>query len=174
MLLDRRALTVLKKLNKNGIDAFIVGGTVRDYLLNKKPHDYDVCYNAEISEIFRIFKGFSIYETGIKYGTVTLNFKGLLIELTRFRTEDIYLDNRHPKSVNFVSDIKTDLSRRDFTINAMALNKNKAITDIFGGKSDLEKGVPYHGEKISPRYESRRQGSRAKFQRGQRGLRRPI
>ena len=141
MLLDRKAIAVLKKLNKNGIEAFIVGGAVRDYLLNKKPHDYDICYNAEISEIYRIFKGFNIYETGIKYGTVTLKYKGLLIELTRFRTEDLYLDNRHPKQVNFVDDIAKDLSRRDFTINAMAIDKDKNITDIYGGKQDLKNGI---------------------------------
>ena len=141
MLLDQRALTVLRKLNKNGIDAFIVGGAVRDYLLKQKPHDYDICYNAEISEIYKIFKGFNIYETGIKYGTVTLNYKGLLIELTRFRTEDLYLDNRHPKQVNFVNNIEKDLSRRDFTINAMAIDKDKNITDIYGGNQDLKNGV---------------------------------
>lgn len=141
MLLDRRAITVLKKLNKNNIQAYIVGGAVRDYLLNIKPHDYDICYNAEINEIYKIFKGYPIYETGIKYGTITLNYKGLLIELTRFRTEELYLDNRHPKSVNFVDDIEKDLSRRDFTINAMALDKHKRLTDIYGGKKDLETGI---------------------------------
>lgn len=141
MLIDKRAIKVLKALNKNNIEAYIVGGAVRDYLLNLSPSDYDICYNGEIKRLYEIFKGYKIYETGIKYGTVTLNYKGLLIELTRFRSEECYLDSRHPKAVNFVNDIKADLSRRDFTINAMCLDKEKNIVDIFCGKEDLENGV---------------------------------
>ena len=141
MLIDPRALAVLKKLNKNNIEAYIVGGAVRDYLLNKRPQDYDICYNAEIKELYKIFKGHKIYETGIKYGTITLNYNGLLIELTRFRTEKGYADSRHPTKVSFVNEIKEDLLRRDFTINALALNYKGEITDEFGGKGDLEKGI---------------------------------
>ncbi len=141
MLIDRRAITVLKKLKSNNIEAYIVGGAVRDYLLRRRPSDYDICYNAEINELYRIFKGFKIYETGIKYGTVTLNYKGLLIELTRFRTEECYVDGRHPKSVNFVGNIKEDLLRRDFTINALALDYKGNVLDLFGGKNDLKNGI---------------------------------
>ena len=141
MLIDRRAKAVLKKLNKNGISAYIVGGAVRDFLLNKKPSDYDICYGAIPNDIKRLFKNHKIYETGIKYGTLTLNYKGLFIEITPFRTEQGYTDNRHPDKVKFVKNIEEDLSRRDFTINALALNCKGEILDLFGGKEDLKKGV---------------------------------
>lgn len=141
MLIARKAKAVLKKLNKNGIEAYIVGGAVRDFCLKIKPHDYDMCYNGTPNDIKEIFKDHKIYEIGIKYGTLTLDYKGLFIEITPFRTEEGYNDRRHPKTVKFVSNLKEDLSRRDFTINALALDKNGKIIDMFEGLCDLKNGV---------------------------------
>ena len=141
MLIDRRAKAVLKKLNKNGVNGFIVGGAVRDFLLNKKPQDYDICHSSTPEKIKEIFKTCKIYETGIKYGTLTLNYKGLFIEITPFRVENGYSDNRHPDNIEFVKNIEQDLSRRDFTINALALNHKGEIIDLYGGEADLKSGI---------------------------------
>ncbi len=131
---------IIKTIKKNGFEAYIVGGCVRDLLLGVTPSDYDITTNALPQQIKSIFE--KTVDTGIKHGTVTVIDKdGNLFEVTTYRTEDGYDDMRHPKNVAFVSDIKKDLSRRDFTVNAMAYNETAGLVDFFGGQKDLKKGI---------------------------------
>ena len=113
---------VLQKLNsvfeENGYEAYLVGGAVRDILMGKNPSDYDVATNAEPQEVTRIFK--KVIPTGIAHGTVTVHFMKNEIEVTTFRTESDYSDGRHPDNVAFTRNLNEDLSRRDFTMNAIA------------------------------------------------------
>ena len=130
---------IIDILNKNGFDAYIVGGCVRDNILGKMPDDYDITTNAKPEEIKKLFK--RTIDTGIKHGTVSVLFyennKPLTYEVTTFRIDGEYADNRHPKDVVFVDNLREDLLRRDFTINAMAYNDEKGLVDIFGGVCDL-------------------------------------
>lgn len=130
---------IIEKLTQNGHKAYIVGGCVRDILLGKQPDDYDVTTSATPNEVISIFD--KTIPTGIKHGTVTVMLENTPVEVTTFRTENGYADNRRPDSVNFVTDIKEDLSRRDFTVNAMAYNRKDGLIDCFGGKSDLENKI---------------------------------
>ena len=117
---------------------FLVGGSVRDYLLGRSPCDFDFCTNATPSQMQSILSNHNLITIGAKYGTIGLNIGGILCEITTFRTERNYADNRHPQSVAFESDINADLGRRDFTINAMAWDiLESQIIDIFGGMADL-------------------------------------
>ena len=113
---------ILQKLNgiftKNGYEAYLVGGAVRDMLLGKDAHDYDITTNATPEEVMRIFH--HVIPTGIAHGTVTIHFMGEEIEATTFRSESDYSDGRHPDSVSFDATLEDDLSRRDFTMNAIA------------------------------------------------------
>ncbi len=126
---------VIDSLLKKGYDAFIVGGCVRDSLMGRTPDDFDVTTSAKPEEVQKLFE--KTIPTGIKHGTVTVLVDKTPIEVTTFRTESGYSDSRHPESVSFVSDIKEDLSRRDFTVNAMAYNSLKGIIDFFGGYEDI-------------------------------------
>ncbi len=128
---------VLDRLTQNGYEAYIVGGCVRDTLLGITPFDYDITTSAKPQEIMDLFK--KTVPTGIKHGTVTVIIENEPIEVTTFRTEGIYTDSRHPENVEFVTDLKEDLSRRDFTVNAMAYNENVGLIDLFGGIKDLER-----------------------------------
>lgn len=127
---------VMEKLTLFGHKAYIVGGCVRDILMNKIPADYDIATSATPKEVISIFE--KTVPTGLKHGTVTVLIDSQPIEVTTFRTETEYTDNRHPENVEFVSDITQDLSRRDFTINAMAYNPTAGIIDCYGGKADIE------------------------------------
>lgn len=127
---------VIDRLCDNGYKAYIVGGCVRDILLGKIPHDFDVTTSAKPEEIINLFE--KTIPTGIKHGTVTVLIENEAIEVTTFRTEGVYTDNRRPDSVEFVSDLKEDLSRRDFTVNAMAYNDTEGVIDYFCGINDLE------------------------------------
>ena len=127
---------VLDKLCQNGFEAYIVGGCVRDMLMGKTPHDFDVTTSAKPEEVISIFE--KTVPTGIKHGTVTVIIDKTPVEVTTFRTETSYTDHRRPDGVKFVSSLKEDLARRDFTVNAMAYNKKSGIQDFFGGKEDLE------------------------------------
>lgn len=130
---------ILKVLHKYGYKAYCVGGCVRDSILGVSPHDWDVCTNARTDDMMRVFKKakMRVLETGIKHGTVTVlnNSKG--VEVTTFRIDGKYTDHRRPDSVIFTSDLKADLSRRDFTVNAMAYSPKDGIIDLFGGYNDL-------------------------------------
>ena len=129
--------TALTKLARNGYEAYIVGGSVRDGILGKSAHDWDICTNALPGEVLSCFKGLKVVETGVKHGTVTVFIGRSPVEITTFRVEGEYSDNRHPDKVEFVGSLKADLSRRDFTINAMAYSPQSGSVDYFGGREDL-------------------------------------
>ncbi len=134
---------IIDTLEKNGYEAYIVGGCVRDSILDNNPSDYDITTNAKPNTIKELFK--RTIDTGIKHGTVTVLFyednKPFTYEVTTYRVDGEYDDARHPKDVKFVSDLKEDLLRRDFTINAMAYNDKSGLVDEFGGLVDLEKRI---------------------------------
>ena len=122
---------------ENGHRLYIVGGAVRDYLLGRPNSDYDFCTDAKPEEVIPMFR--RVIPTGIKHGTVTVLFKGESFEVTTFRTEGAYSDQRHPDSVTFVTDLSEDLSRRDFTVNAFAADcLDGSIIDLFDGMKDLK------------------------------------
>ena len=133
------AINVLEKFNEAGYEAYFVGGCVRDYLLNDEFSDIDITTNALPDEVKQIFK--KSIDTGIQHGTVTILINGDSFEVTTFRTEDDYIDHRTPEKVEFVSDLKEDLDRRDFTINAMALDSNGKLYDYHCGERDLRNKV---------------------------------
>ena len=130
---------LLQEFNKvfedAGFEAYLVGGAVRDIFLKKKANDWDVATNAKPQEVMKLFK--FVVPTGIDHGTVTVHFKKNEIEVTTFRTESDYSDGRHPDKVEYAGHIEEDLSRRDFTMNAIAVNlKDGRIVDPYGGKKD--------------------------------------
>ncbi len=127
---------IINSLAENGFDAYIVGGCVRDILLGLTPHDYDITTNATPNEIMSVFP--HTVPTGIKHGTVTVLVENEPVEVTTFRCDGDYLDSRHPESVKFVRNLREDLSRRDFTVNAMAYNNTDGLCDLFGGQKDIE------------------------------------
>lgn len=132
---------IISRIEQNGGSAYAVGGCVRDALLKKEPYDWDITTDKTPLETERCFSEFNVIETGIKHGTVTIRLNGKNYEVTTFRTEGTYSDCRRPDSVEFVKNLKEDLSRRDFTINAMAYNDKCGIVDLFGGQSDLQKKI---------------------------------
>ena len=140
---DFNADKIIKLLNDNGYKAYYVGGCVRDALNDNVPNDFDITTDALPEETVKIFSeaGYAVIETGIKHGTVSVIMAHKPYEVTTFRTEGVYSDNRHPESVAFVRDLKEDLSRRDFTINAMAYNGNDGVIDYFSGREDLQNKI---------------------------------
>lgn len=139
--IPEHALTVVERLERYGYEAYVVGGCVRDSLLGRSPKDWDVCTNALPEEVLRVFKRFHVIKTGLQHGTVTVMVSHQPVEVTTFRIDGAYTDNRHPDSVNFVSRVEEDLARRDFTINAMAYNPTRGLVDAFGGQEDLRAGI---------------------------------
>lgn len=130
--------TALDLIERNGYSAYIVGGCVRDCAMGKEPHDWDMTTSSPPGETERIFSSFRVIPTGIKHGTVTVIIDGTQIEITTMRTDGDYLDSRHPENVSFTDDINEDLSRRDFTINAIAYNPASGAIDPFGGLEDIK------------------------------------
>ena len=127
-----------KVFEKNGFKAYLVGGAVRDIFLGQKASDWDVATNAFPQDVIRIFK--FVVPTGIEHGTVTVHFMKTEIEVTTFRTETTYSDGRHPDKVNYAATIKEDLSRRDFTMNSIAVDlKDGKIVDPYGGQKDIKR-----------------------------------
>lgn len=141
MQLPSGATEIINRLSGFGIDAYLVGGCVRDALMGKTPKDYDVAAGASPEKICNALKDFRIIETGIKHGTVTVLAAGESYEVTAFRTDGAYSDGRHPDTVSFCTNIKDDLARRDFTINAMAYSPTSGLIDPFGGEVDLKAGM---------------------------------
>ncbi len=133
--------TILHILHDHGQDAYIVGGCVRDSLLGKTPHDYDICTSAMPETVMGIFDDKFTIPTGLKHGTVTVMFGKTGYEVTTFRVDGDYSDNRHPDSVSFTRSLTEDLKRRDFTINAIAYNEEEGIIDPFNGIEDLKNGI---------------------------------
>lgn len=139
--LPGNVLAVINRLTENGYEAYAVGGCIRNFMLGTQPKDYDVTTSARPDEMKRVFEGFRTVETGIKYGTLTVISDGMPIEVTTYRVDGEYTDNRRPDNVTFTTRLAEDLKRRDFTINAMAYNPSVGIVDIFGGRQDLKKGI---------------------------------
>ena len=139
MKIPEEVQKALKILSKNGHEAFIVGGCVRDIFMGKTPSDYDITTSAGVEETAAAFSGYRIIETGIKHGTVTVIIGNMPLEITTYRIDGKYKDNRRPESVSFTTSIEEDLKRRDFTVNAMAYNEKRGLVDLFGGAEDIEK-----------------------------------
>lgn len=132
---------IIDILNSNGHKAYIVGGCVRDSFLNRNPYDWDVTTSALPEQTIECFKDYKTVLTGLKHGTVCVVIDKNPVEITTFRTEGSYCDNRHPDKVVFIDDIKEDLARRDFTINSIAYNDNEGIVDPFGGIDDIKNKI---------------------------------
>lgn len=130
---------IIKTLNIHGYEAYAVGGCVRDALLGREPKDWDITTSAKPEQVKEIFQ--RTIDTGIQHGTVTVMLEKEGFEVTTYRIDGKYEDNRHPESVEFTSNLLEDLKRRDFTINAMAYNEEKGVIDAFEGIHDLEQGV---------------------------------
>lgn len=129
---------LLNRLDANGFEAYAVGGCVRDSLLGLSPHDWDIATSALPEETERVFADRRVLETGLKHGTVTVLCGKIPVEVTTFRVDGAYSDGRHPDEVRFTESLKEDLSRRDFTVNAMAYRPETGLVDCFGGLNDLE------------------------------------
>ena len=132
---------MIRRLNEHGYQAYVVGGCVRDALLKREPHDWDICTNAKPEEVIACFPDKNVAKTGLQHGTVMVIDAGEGYEITTFRTDGAYSDHRHPDEVIFVSELREDLARRDFTINAMAYHPDEGIMDFYGGQQDLANGV---------------------------------
>ena len=139
--MDEGAAELLDNLHRAGYAAYVVGGCVRDSLLGLTPHDWDLCTSALPQQGMELFGAEKCIPTGLQHGTVTVKQGGGLYEITTFRTEGTYTDGRHPDEVHFVPDVREDLARRDFTINAMAYNAKEGLVDPFGGQADLQSGI---------------------------------
>jgi len=128
---------ILDILNSYGYDGYIVGGCVRDSILNRTPNDWDICTNCIPEKILDIFSSFKVIPTGLEHGTVTVVINDENYEVTTYRIDGAYTDGRHPEEVIFTSNLKEDLKRRDFTINAMAYNDKVGLIDYYGGIEDI-------------------------------------
>ena len=135
------AAYILRILHSAGYESWLVGGCVRDLLRGVEPHDWDICTSARPEEVERCFAGHRIIETGLKHGTVTVLEDGNPYEITTYRTEGPYSDSRRPDYVAFVSSLESDLARRDFTMNAIALGLDGSLRDPFGGVEDIKAGL---------------------------------
>ena len=133
-----RALSMLEDA---GYEAFIVGGCVRDALRGITPKDYDITTSALPEETKSVFRDYRVIETGIQHGTVTVMMEGMPLEITTYRTEGTYSDNRHPDSVSFTASLREDVARRDFTMNAIAYSPARGLIDHFGGAEDIRGGI---------------------------------
>ncbi|MDR1953118.1 MAG: HD domain-containing protein [Clostridiales Family XIII bacterium] len=139
--IDTGAEKVIRRLMASGADAYLVGGCVRDFLLGRRPKDWDVATSLTPDEVMDCFGELSVIPTGLKHGTVTVLAEGTPIEVTTFRRDGPYDDGRRPSSVRFVDNLKEDLARRDFTINALAYAPEEGLIDYFGGEADLKNGI---------------------------------
>lgn len=130
---------IINVLESNGHEAYAVGGCVRDCILGKVPHDWDITTSALPEQVKALFS--HTFDTGIEHGTVTVLMNGVGYEVTTYRVDGKYEDGRHPKEVTFTASLEEDLKRRDFTINAMAYNDSRGLVDLFGGEADLQTGI---------------------------------
>lgn len=131
----------IDRLEATGFSAYCVGGCVRDWVSGRQPHDYDICTAATPAQLRELFADFPLVLAGEKHGTVTVIVAHEPVEITTYRTESNYSDSRHPGWVHFETDIASDLSRRDFTVNAMAWSPTRGFADPFGGREDLQNGI---------------------------------
>lgn len=128
--------SAIQILNQNHFEAYLVGGSIRDFLLQKKPKDFDIASNAKPDQVLNVFKNFTVIPTGVRYGTVTVIMPGQKMEITTYRIESDYQDYRRPSQITFTESIHEDLARRDFTINALAYHPEKGLLDFFGSQKD--------------------------------------
>lgn len=133
--------SIVQRLNRAGYEAYVVGGCVRDALMGRTPHDWDICTSALPEQVLEVFSDRQVAKTGLQHGTVMVIEGGQGYEITTFRTDGVYTDHRHPDKVTFVPSLKADLARRDFTVNAMAYHPETGVQDFFGGQADLASGV---------------------------------
>lgn len=131
----------LNRLTSCSYEAYAVGGCVRDMLLQRVPHDWDVCTSASPQQVIDCFADVRVVATGLRHGTVTALLDGQQVEITTYRVDGDYADHRHPDQVHFTTSLREDLARRDFTINAMAYRPDKGIIDYYGGREDLDQGI---------------------------------
>ena len=141
MYIPNTVLELMDQLENAGFECHCVGGCVRDWLMGTQPHDYDCCTSATPEEMQEIFADRQLVLAGLKHGTVSVVTADGLVEITTFRTEGGYADSRHPDWVRFVRNLKEDLARRDFTVNAMAYSPRRGLSDPFGGQADLKSGI---------------------------------
>ncbi len=139
--IPKYAQVAMKELETNGFEAFVVGGCVRDSIMGKIANDWDMTTSSTPEETLEVFKNFRTIPTGIKHGTITVLIDKQPLEITTFRIDGEYTDNRRPDSVSFTRNIENDLSRRDFTVNAMAYNDTDGIVDLFGGIEDIKNKI---------------------------------
>ena len=139
--LPREGLFVLERLEQRGFESWFVGGVVRDLLRGAEAHDSDLASAATPQDVIAALPDDPVLTTGARHGTVTVVVDHVPVEVTTFRTETTYADSRHPDEVRFASKLEDDLSRRDFTVNAMALHPTRGLVDLFGGREDLRRGV---------------------------------
>ena len=132
---------ILEKLNNAGFEAYVVGGCVRDSVLGRTPVDWDICTNALPEQTMQVFEGFHVIPTGLQHGTVTVMINNNGYEITTYRIDGSYSDGRHPDSVSFTANLRDDLARRDFTVNAMAYSEKDGIMDFYGGMDDIRNGI---------------------------------
>ncbi len=137
MKLPHEVLVAIERLESAGYEAYAVGGCVRDTLLGRSPNDWDITTSARPEETAAVFFDCRTIETGIKHGTLTVIVSGMPLEITTYRSDGAYADNRHPIEVSFAKHVEDDLSRRDFTVNAMAYHPTRGFVDLFGGQNDL-------------------------------------
>lgn len=130
---------IINTLENAGFEAYVVGGCVRDCILNRQPEDWDITTSAKPEQVKALFS--RTIDTGLQHGTVTVMLDKEGFEVTTYRLDGEYEDGRHPKAVTFTSDLEEDLKRRDLTINAMAYNDREGLVDLFGGMEDLEAGL---------------------------------
>jgi len=140
MNIPENVTRILNRLNENGFESYVVGGCVRDMIMGKAPDDYDVTTNALPDETEKVFQDYKTVSIGKKHGTIGVVTSEGIVEVTTYRIDGEYSDNRHPEKVEFTRNIKDDLSRRDFSVNAMAYDGEKII-DLFGGESDIQSGI---------------------------------
>lgn len=137
MRLPQQVIDILDRLNGAGFEACAVGGCVRDSLLGLSPQDYDVATAAPPASVAALFSDSRVIATGLRHGTLTVLSQGMAVEITTYRTESAYTDHRHPDAVHFTDELREDLARRDFTVNAMAFHPRTGLADPFGGQADL-------------------------------------
>ena len=139
IILPKNVNKIIHVLEEHGFQAYAVGGCIRDSLLGRTPHDWDITTSALPEQVKDLFK--KTVDTGIQHGTVTILLDGEGYEVTTYRLDGEYEDSRHPKEVTFTSLLSEDLKRRDFTVNAMAYNEKDGLVDLFGGQKDMEEKV---------------------------------
>ena len=131
----------LDRLEQQGFEAYVVGGCVRDSLLGRIPNDWDITTSARPEQTAAFFADYRIVEIGAMHGTIGVLLDGMMLEITTYRSDGEYKDNRHPTAVSFSNCVEDDLCRRDFTVNAMAYHPVRGLVDLYGGRADLARGV---------------------------------